>query len=112
MSRSSERLRAAVVGASGYVGGELVRLLAGHPNVEIVAATANEAAGRRIDDVHPNLRGLDLTLGSIAEVGDAEAIFLALPNGEAMSVAGLPDLPIVDTSADFRLRDEAEYEQY
>ena len=112
MSRSSERLRVAVVGASGFVGGELVRLLAGHPNVEVVAATANEAAGRHIADVHPNLRGLDLELSSLTDVGDAEAIFLALPNGEAMGVAGLPDRPIVDTSADFRLRDEAEYEAY
>lgn len=112
MSRSSERLRVAVVGASGYVGGELVRLLAGHPDVRIVAATANEAAGRPIADVHPNLRGLELTLAGLTEVGAAEAIFLALPNGEAMGVSGLPDVPMVDTSADFRLRDEAAFEAY
>ena len=103
-------LKVAVVGASGYVGGELVRLLAAHPWVRLVAATANEAAGRRLSDVHPNLTGLDLTLGALDEVKDAEALFLALPNGETMTaIERLPDLPVVDTSADFRLRDEAEY---
>ena len=103
-------LRVAVVGASGYVGGELVRLLAGHPWVRLVAITANEAAGRRLADVHPNLAGLDMTLGALDEVKDADALFLALPNGETMTaIERLPDLPVVDTSADFRLRDESEY---
>ena len=113
MQRSSETLRVAIVGASGYVGGELVRLLAGHPNVSIVAATANGSAGRPIAEVHPNLRGLDVELAPLVEVGDAEALLLALPNGETMGVVDrLPNLPIVDTSADFRLRDKTEYEGY
>jgi N-acetyl-gamma-glutamyl-phosphate reductase common form len=113
MPGSPDRLRVAVVGASGYVGGELVRLLAGHPNVTVVAATANEAAGRHIADVHPNLRGLDLTLRELADVGDADALFLALPNGETMGVVErLPDRPMIDTSADFRLRDAAEYAEW
>lgn len=113
-SGTNSRVRAAVVGASGYVGGELVRLLLGHPHVDLVAATANEAAGRPIAAVHPNLAGVDLTLNTIADVGDAEVLFLALPNGETMHA--LDRLPagrtLVDTSADFRLRDEAEYESY
>jgi N-acetyl-gamma-glutamyl-phosphate reductase len=102
------------VGGSGYVGGELVRLLLGHPNVELVAVTGNEAAGRPLASVHPNLAGVDLTFGELADVGDAEVLFLALPNGETMgAVAKLPEgRTLVDTSADFRLRDEAEYESY
>jgi N-acetyl-gamma-glutamyl-phosphate reductase len=110
MSRSSKGIRCAVVGGSGYVGGELVRLLVGHPNAELVAVTANDAAGRRLADVHPNLAGVDVTLGALADVGDAEVLFLALPNGETMHVVErLPDRMLVDTSADFRLRDADEY---
>jgi N-acetyl-gamma-glutamyl-phosphate reductase len=82
--------------------------------VNLVAATANEAAGRPLAAVHPNLAGVDVTLGELGEVGDAEVLFLALPNGETMGA--LDRLPtgrtLVDTSADFRLRDEAEYESY
>lgn len=112
-SQPRSPLRCAVVGASGYVGGELTRLLLQHPGVELVAATANEAAGRKLADVHPNLAGVDLTLGALDEVGDAEVLFLALPNGETMTALDrLPVLPVVDTSADFRLRDEAEWETY
>jgi hypothetical protein len=110
MNRSPERIRCAVVGGSGYVGGELVRLLLGHPKRDLVAVTANDAAGRSLAEVHPNLAGVDVTLRSLSDVGDAEVLFLALPNGETMHVVeGLPDRMLVDTSADFRLRDAAEY---
>ena len=69
--------RVAVAGASGYTGGELLRLLAGHPHLDVVAATAYENAGQRLGDVHPGLRSLaHLTLGetSPAAVADAELI--------------------------------------
>lgn len=103
----------AVVGASGYVGGELVRLLLGHPGVRVVAATAREAAGKAIGEVHPNLAGVDLPLGALTETREAEVLFTALPNGETMhAIESLPDRPIVDVSADFRLRDRAEYSSY
>jgi N-acetyl-gamma-glutamylphosphate reductase len=51
------KIRTVVIGASGYIGGEAVRLLLGHPGIDLVAITANENAGRRLDDVQPNLRG-------------------------------------------------------
>jgi N-acetyl-gamma-glutamylphosphate reductase len=108
-----QRVKCAVVGASGFVGGERGRLLRGHPNVELVAATANEAAGKLLGEVHPNLAGVDLRLGALDEVGDAEELFLALPNGETMTaIERLPSLPVVDTSADFRLREEADWNAY
>jgi N-acetyl-gamma-glutamyl-phosphate reductase len=78
------RTRVAVAGASGYAGGELLRLLAGHPHLEVVAATAHENAGERVGDVHPGVRSLaDLTLGSTSPdaLAEAELVFLALPHG-------------------------------
>lgn len=113
MATETDKLKCAVVGGSGYVGGELVRMLAGHPFVRLVAVTANEAAGRPIEDVHPGLRGLGITLGALHEVANADMLFLALPNTETMkATAGLPDLPFVDTSADFRLRNLHDFERF
>src|SRR5207244_417082 len=74
--------RVAVAGASGYAGGELLRLLAGHPDLEIVAATAHTQVGAPIAAVHPHL-ALDLTLRATepAALADADLVFLALPHG-------------------------------
>jgi N-acetyl-gamma-glutamyl-phosphate/LysW-gamma-L-alpha-aminoadipyl-6-phosphate reductase len=52
-----KKIKAVVVGASGYIGGEAVRLLLGHPQVHLAAVTGNESAGKRIDEIQPNLRG-------------------------------------------------------
>src|SRR6201991_2943319 len=109
-------IRVAVAGASGYAGGELLRLLAGHPEFDLVAATAHSQAGTHVTAVHPQLAGLDLTL-SVTEpaiLSDADLVFLALPHGQSAALAGqLPEsVKIVDLGADFRLRDAGAWERY
>jgi N-acetyl-gamma-glutamyl-phosphate reductase len=109
--------RVAVVGASGYAGGELLRLLAGHPHLDVVAATAHENAGQRLGDVHPGLRSVaDLVLGETSprSVADAELVFLALPHGVSGAfAASVPaGIKIVDLGADHRLTDAAAYQRY
>ena len=106
-------IRVALEGASGYVGGELLSLLLHHPEVELVAATAGEAAGKEIGVVRPRLRGtpgtpLTLASGLSLETLDSlDLLFLALPHGE--SSARVPALPLrlklIDLAADFRIPD-------
>jgi len=109
--------RVAVAGASGYAGGELLRLLAGHPHLEVVAATAHENAGERVGDVHPGVRSLaDLTLGSTSPdaLAEAELVFLALPHGlSGVFARTLPEsVKVVDLGADHRLTDADAYRKY
>lgn len=112
-------LKVAIVGASGYTGAELIRLLLGHPQVEITALYARRAAGSAIGDVFPQLRGhLTHTVESfdadaVAEVADAA--FCALPHGQsARAVAALHarGLKVVDLSADYRLTSAATYAEW
>ncbi len=102
-------IRVAVAGASGYAGGELLRLLAGHPDFDLVAATAHRQAGQPLDAVHPQLTGLDLVLAETepAVLAEADLVFLALPHGESASIAAqLPaGVRVVDLGADHRLVD-------
>jgi len=112
-------IRVAVAGASGYAGGELLRLLAGHPDLEIAAVTAGSSAGKPITSVHPNLTGHPAFDGKNFEtttaetLGGAELIFMALPHGESATLAArLPGARIVDLSADFRLGAEAAWHQF
>ncbi|HEY0001831.1 MAG TPA: N-acetyl-gamma-glutamyl-phosphate reductase [Actinoplanes sp.] len=109
-------IRVAVAGASGYAGGELLRLLAGHQEFDLVAATAHAQAGAHVTAVHPQLAGLDLTLGATdaATLSDADLVFLALPHGQSAALAAqLPDaVKVVDLGADFRLADAALWERY
>jgi N-acetyl-gamma-glutamyl-phosphate reductase len=111
--------RVAVAGASGYAGGELLRLLAGHPDLEIAAVAAGGSAGQPITSIHPNLTGHPRFDGrnydptSADTLRDAELIFMALPHGESAALARqLPQAKIVDLSADFRLADEAAWHQF
>lgn len=110
-------LQVAVAGASGYAGGEVLRLLAGHPELEVVAATAYEQAGKRLGEVHPQLVTLsDLVLQKtdVATLADADLVFLALPHGQSAALAAkLPaQTAIVDLGADFRLTDATAWERY
>ncbi|HVQ87030.1 MAG TPA: N-acetyl-gamma-glutamyl-phosphate reductase, partial [Actinomycetes bacterium] len=109
--------RAAVVGASGYAGGELLRLLLGHPGIELGTIAAGSSAGQRIGSVHPNLPGLaDQVFETThpGELAEHDVVFLALPHGQSAGlVAQLPDtVPVVDLGADFRLREPAHWSQY
>lgn len=109
--------RIAILGASGYTGAELVRLIATHPVLEIAALSADRKAGQSMGAVFPHLRHLPLpdlvTIGEI-DFGSVDLVFCALPHATSQEViSGLPrDTRIVDLSADFRLRDPAAYEKW
>jgi N-acetyl-gamma-glutamyl-phosphate reductase len=112
-------IRVAVAGASGYAGGELLRLLAGHPDLEIGAITAGTSAGSPVTSVHPNLTGhpaldgREFSATGASALGDAELIFMALPHGESAALAKqLPGARIVDLSADFRLGDSSAWDRF
>ena len=112
-----EHLRIAVLGASGYTGAELVRLIATHPGLRITALSADRKAGMQMAEVFPFLRHLDLPrLVKIDEIdfSSIDLCFCALPHATTQAVISqLPKtLRIVDLSADFRLRDPADYEKW
>ncbi|MGR3545911.1 MAG: N-acetyl-gamma-glutamyl-phosphate reductase [Roseovarius sp.] len=107
----------AILGASGYTGAELVRLIATHPAMQITALAANSKAGQSMGQVFPHLRHLDLPdLVTIEEIdfSGIDLCFCALPHKTSQEViAALPrDLRIVDLSADFRLRDPEAYRKW
>jgi len=110
-------VRVAVAGATGYAGGELLRLLSGHPEVEIGAVTAGSSAGSRLGDAQPHLTPL---AGRIVKETSADVlaghdvVFLALPHGTSAEVAaGLgEDVVVIDCGADFRLSDPAAWERF
>ncbi len=105
--------RVAVAGASGYAGGELLRLLAGHPDLELGAITADGSAGQRVGDVHPHLAGVGALASRTfepaghASLAQSDLVFAALPAGQSAALAAsLPDaVKVVDLGPDFRLAD-------
>jgi len=109
----TDRVRAAVFGASGYSGAELLRLLAGHPRAEVAAVTAGGRAGQRLGDVYPHLAPFaDMELEPVdADVaGRADLAFLALPHGTSSTLAPSlleAGLRVIDLAGDFRLPAEA-----
>ncbi|GGU42696.1 N-acetyl-gamma-glutamyl-phosphate reductase [Streptomyces daghestanicus] len=110
-------VRAAVAGASGYAGGELLRLLLAHPKVEIGALTGNSNAGQRLGALQPHLlplagRVLEPTTPEV--LAGHDVVFLALPHGQSAAVAEQlgPDVLVVDMGADFRLKDAGDWEAF
>jgi len=102
-----------ILGATGFGGGELLRILLGHPHVTVRAASSTRLAGKPVHRVHPNLRGVtDLRFCAPDEVSDLDLLFLALPHGQASEqwddIAPRAER-IVDMSADFRLDDPVVY---
>jgi N-acetyl-gamma-glutamyl-phosphate/LysW-gamma-L-alpha-aminoadipyl-6-phosphate reductase len=106
-------ISASIVGASGYTGGETLRLLLGHPNVKVGQVTSESNAGKYVHSVHPNLRKrTDLKFIARADLRKVDLLFLCLPHGRAMSsIQEYRHLSerIIDLSADFRLHSEADY---
>ena len=114
---STQDIRVAILGASGYTGAELVRLLALHPRMRITALTADRKAGQSIGAVFPHLGGLalpDMVTVDQVDWSGVDAVFCGLPHGTTQDIiASLPNhLKIVDLSADFRLADLATYAQW
>lgn len=111
-------IKAGVVGATGYTGVELLRLLIGHPRAEVVTVTSRGNAGQRVDSMFPNLRGRsDLVFADpeSAPLSDCDVVFFATPNGTAMHAAPVlldAGARVIDLAADFRLRDVAEWERW
>ncbi|WP_030251875.1 N-acetyl-gamma-glutamyl-phosphate reductase [Streptomyces violens] len=110
-------VRAAVAGASGYAGGEVLRLLLAHPEVEIGALTGNSNAGQRLGALQPHLlpladRVLEPTTTEV--LAGHDVVFLALPHGQSAAVAEElgPDVLVVDCGADFRLTDAGDWEKF
>ncbi|MFO1089662.1 MAG: N-acetyl-gamma-glutamyl-phosphate reductase [Hyphomicrobiales bacterium] len=113
----ADKVKVGVIGASGYTGADLVRLAARHPNIEIVALTANTHAGKAMAEVFPHLGTLNLpklVKNEDANWTGVDAVFCGLPHATSQEV--IRDLPahlkVVDMSADFRFRDPVTYERW
>ncbi|WP_158058608.1 N-acetyl-gamma-glutamyl-phosphate reductase [Halorussus halophilus] len=111
----AESVTATVVGASGFTGGELLRILAGHPNFDLAEATSREYAGKSVGSVHPNLRGTDLRFTEPGDYESVDVLFAATPHGVSMEyIEEFEEAAetVVDLSADFRLETEAQYDEW
>jgi N-acetyl-gamma-glutamyl-phosphate reductase len=107
------RIRVGIIGATGYAGGELIRLLSRHPNARIVGLAGRDRQDEPVGDHHAHLAGTELTVGT--ELPDVDAAFLALPHGAAAKL--VPDLltagtAVIDLGPDFRLRDATDYPRW
>jgi len=110
-------MKTAVIGASGYAGGELLRLLATHPHFEVTVVSAHSNAGEQVTSVHPQLQSYSgRTFVNVDEIDFAaiQLVFLALPHGESAAlIAKIPaHVKIVDLGADYRLEDSLQWEKY
>lgn len=110
-------MKTGVVGASGYAGGELLRMLALHPNFELCYIAAGANAGEPITSVHPHLtqfNGSNFAITEISKINECDLVFLALPHGESGKLIPYIDdaVKIVDLGADFRLASKTSWEKY
>ncbi len=110
-------MKTAVIGASGYAGGELLRLLAIHPHFEVTVVSAHSNAGESVTSVHPQLQsyaGRNFVTADSIDFSVIELVFLALPHGESAAlISKIPaHVKIVDLGADYRLEDPAQWEKY
>lgn len=111
-------IKAGIVGGTGYTGVELLRLLAGHPDVELAMITSRSEEGLPVADMYPNLRGhvdLAFTVPDMAELKSCDVVFFATPNGIAMTMAReLLDagVKVIDLAADFRIKDVDEWTKW
>ncbi len=106
-------MKVGIINVTGYTGVELARLLSQHPEVKLTSVTGRSAAGQKLGVVFPHLADIDLTIS--AELGEVELVFSAMPHKEsAKEVIPLLNkgIKVVDISADFRLKDAAEYKQW
>lgn len=114
-----KKIRVAIAGASGYAGAELVRLAALHPHFDLAAVTSEKSSGMPVASVFPSLSGLvSLTFQALAPetmAAQADAVFLALPHTKSLTPVAAcmqTGIPVVDLSADYRLKDPAAYAQW
>lgn len=111
-------IKAGIVGAAGFAGIEAARLVLTHPEFELVAATSNELAGRKLSDLYPNFLGvtnLAFSAHDDAPLTECDVVFLAVPHTAAIAQAPAlvqAGVAVIDLSADFRLKDPAVYEQW
>jgi N-acetyl-gamma-glutamyl-phosphate/LysW-gamma-L-alpha-aminoadipyl-6-phosphate reductase len=106
---------ASVVGGSGFTGGELLRILAGHPEFEVVQATSRSKENKTVGNAHPNLRSMDLRFSSPEDLESVDVLFAATPHGVSMGqIDEFQEAAdtVVDLSADFRLDTEAQYDEW
>ena len=110
-------MKTAVVGASGYAGGELLRLLSNHPKFKLSYIAAGSNAGEPITNLHPqltNFTGRNFEETEIAKINNSDLVFIALPHGESAKLTNQidPKVKVVDLGADFRLVDSKKWEKY
>src|SRR4029453_13833059 len=115
--KSCSMVTAAVAGASGYAGGEIVRLLMGPPDIELGIVTADSQVGKLLGEVHPHLAAIGdrvLQPTTPATLRGHDVVFLALPHGASADLAAsLPeDVVVVDCGADYRLSDESAWQAF
>lgn len=112
-------MKVSVIGATGYAGAELLRILAGHPEAEVDAITSESHTGTSIAEIYPHLTGFyNKQLTSMTDTGqfaDSQAVFIGLPHGHAMEIGrtlSSQGIKVIDLGADYRFRDESVYESW